>query len=504
MIAPVAPTLILDVVAAAFGRLLRQRGVAASPAEVIEVRRVLELIGARDRGVLRAALRASTAKYAHEQRGFDAAFDALFAETHGTTTDEGERRPSNAQVAGGLPDQLEVGADQDTGKYAEYNERAADVGEMFDTPEADKGFNPHKDDDDFSMVSADNELSVDTEGNVGRRGVTYTLDLERSGSQAAGELATSTAGVVAGTISWDDPASIMAWFDSYDPRKMYGDNVDPGPMSETQLDRLAAAVEAFVQALGEVAGGQCDPPEDFAPTATPDRHAEIERATHEVLRRMRGKPKPRPRERGAGPLDMRRTVRASLRTDGIPFHLVTRTPVPDRVRLLILADVSLSVRPITAFTLRLAQSMHRRAHRCTVLGFVDSPVDVTTTLLASSGDGALAAVLADARLDLEASSDYGRTFDELLERHGDVLDKRTAVIVVGDGRCNGQPPGVESLQGIRDRVHRLAWITPEDRRYWAQASCSMTEYETVCDHVVVARDGAQLTAQAAQLGHALS
>lgn len=51
---------------------------------------------------------------------------------------------------------------------------------------------------------------------------------------------------------------------------------------------------------------------------------------------------------------MRRTVRSSLRTDGIPFHLVVKAPRPDRVRLLLIADVSLSVRPITAFTLRLA------------------------------------------------------------------------------------------------------------------------------------------------------
>ena len=38
---------------------------------------------------------------------------------------------------------------------------------------------------------------------------------------------------------------------------------------------------------------------------------------------------------------------------------------------------------------------------------------MTDTLLASSGDGALAAVLAHPGLDLEASSDYGRVLTEL-------------------------------------------------------------------------------------------
>lgn len=200
---------------------------------------------------------------------------------------------------------------------------------------------------------------------------------------------------------------------------------------------------------------------------------------------------------------MRRTVRSSLRTDGIPFHLVVKAPRPDRVRLLLITDVSLSVRPITAFTLRLAQAMHRRADRCEVLAFVDRPVDVTDTLLASSGDGALAAVLAHPGLDLEASSDYGRVLTELLDEHGNTLNSRTSVIIVGDGRCNGLPPQVDKLEEVRRKVHRLAWITPEPQRYWNQASCAMPEYSEICDEVVVARDAAQLMAKAAELGHAL-
>lgn len=57
---------------------------------------------------------------------------------------------------------LGIDEDQEVGRYAEYNERAAEVGDYFDTPEAEKGFNPHKDDDDVSMTSSDAELSVDT------------------------------------------------------------------------------------------------------------------------------------------------------------------------------------------------------------------------------------------------------------------------------------------------------------------------------------------------------
>lgn len=409
------PSFVLDVVSAVFGRLLRAAAVAASPAEVIEVRRVLAMVGASDRSALRACLRAVCAKYSHEQAGFDRAFDALFCPVREPRRTE--RVESRAEVAAALPTALGIDEDQETGRYAEYNDRAAEVGDYFDTPDAEKGFNPHKDDDDVSMTSSDAELSVDTGSETGRRGVSYTVDVDRASSAVVGDLSTSVAGGVVGSLSWDDPASILAWLDAYDPSKAYADASGDGPLTQAQLNRLVEAVEAFVQALSAAALAESAPEAPDGESAAGTSHNNIELACHEVLRRMRGPSRPRPRERSRGGLDMRRTVRSSLRTDGIPFHLMVKAPRPERVRLLLIADVSLSVRPITAFVLRLVQAMHRRADRCEVLAFVDRPVDVTDTLLASSGDEALAAVLAHPGLDLEASSDYGRVLTELLDKH---------------------------------------------------------------------------------------
>jgi uncharacterized protein with von Willebrand factor type A (vWA) domain len=494
----------LDLVAAVFGGLLRRAGVAASPAEIIEVRRVLGLLGARDHDALRAALRATCAKYGREQHGFDRAFDTLFGSVAAVdVSDSLAAGPSRAHSGSGLPDQLDLATDDDSvGRYAEYNERAAEVGEHFDTPDADKGFNPHKDDDDISVSGADNELSVSAEADEGRRGVRYTLEIDRAGTTEVGELADSVGPVVAGTLCFDDPDSILAWLDGYDPDRTYGGEAGEEPLTADQLARLTQAVEDFVATLAHRAGLVAEP--ETGPGTDGAPAADVDLACHEVLRRMRGAPRPRPRERGRGRLDMRRTTRASLRTDGVPFRLVTRTPLPDRVRLLVIADVSLSVRPVTAFTLRLAQAMHRRAQRCQVLAFVDRPVDVTEVLLRAGADGALAAVLADPHLDLEASSNYGQVFDELLTGHAGALDARTAVLIVGDGRSGGLAPKADQLRVLRRRVHRLAWVTPEPQRYWRQATCAMPDYAEICDDVIVARDADQLAAHAGRLAHALS
>lgn len=495
----------LDLIAALFGGLLRRAGVAASPAEVIEVRRVLGLIGARDLDTLRSALRATCVKYAHENHGFDAAFDALFDPAP----------PAPAEAAGieqwnpnaeGLPTSLAVEEDPDeAGRYAGYDERFAEVGDELDLPDAEGGFNPHRDDDDVSLTGAQHELSVSAEADQGRRGVTYTVEVDRASTTTVGALSDGSGAVAVGTLNWDDPQSILAWLDAYDPSRVYGADADDlGPLTEAQLQRLSEAIESFVEALAARGGLTAEAPQVAGGDREQDPHAQVELACHEILRRMRGAPRPRPREHGSGGLDMRRTVRASLRTEGVPFRLITRTPTPDRVRLLILADVSLSVRPITAFSLRLAQAMHRRAHRCQVLAFVDRPVDVTEVLLRGGGDGALARVLADENIDLEASSDYGRVLDEMLSSQAGTLDKRTAVLIVGDGRSNGLAPKADQLAALRRRVHRLAWITPEPSRYWGQATCAMDEYADICDRVITASGPDQLLAHAGELGHALS
>ncbi|MGC5027833.1 MadC family VWA domain-containing protein [Tsukamurella sp. DT100] len=489
---------LLDVVAAAFGTRLRAHGVGASPAEVIEVRRVLALYGARDRARLGAGLRATCVKYAHEDAGFDAAFAELFAAArHGV--DAPDAAPAHAALTGGLPEDLVLDPDAEVGRYADYNERAAEVGDLVvDTPEADEGFNPHKDDDDFSVTAAaDAELAVSAEDG-GRRGVSYTLDVARAGTAEVGALSDGAAMAASGTLRWDDPAAILAWLDRYDPSRVYADAGPEQELTQATADRLAAALSAFVEALA--AAGQTSPGPPGEVESRP--HAELELAVHEVLRRMRGAPRERVRYHGHGRLDLRATARTAQRTDGVPFRLATRVPRPDRLRLLILADVSLSVRPVTAFVLRLAQSLRRRTARCEVYGFVDRPVDVTEALLPGAGDDALARVLADPEIDLEASSDYARVFAELLTAPAG-LTRRTSVLIVGDGRSGGLPDGAEHLAELRRRVHRLAWITPEPERYWAQATCAMPVYREHCDAVVTARDADQLIARAAELGNAL-
>lgn len=499
---------VLAVLSAAFVQVLRSQGVATSPAEAIEVRRVLAMVGAEDLAVLRPALRAVTVKYDYERAGFERSFDVFFGlipTALATGDEDAEQRGKRGPDAQSLPTDLALDDDDRSSSYADYNPNTPDIGDMIDAEEEERGFNPHRDDDDVSLGGSDSDLSVSSDDDKGRRGMSYTVDLQRAGSAVAKELTSAQNAEAHGSIDWDDPEAIISWLAAYDPNSVYTDGPDGelDELSEAQLGRLVEAIAEFVSALAqEVEGRGSRPgPDDDRSMFDP---ADMQRACHELLHRMHGAPRRVPREHARGPLDVRHTVRRSMRSDGVPFHLVVRKQVPDRVRLLVVADVSLSVRSVTAFVLRLAQTLHSMAFRCHVLAYVDSPVDVTDVLMRTSGDGALAAVLAAPGLDLDATSDYGRVMAELNGEHADLVDKKTAVLFVGDGRCNGLPSGDEELRRLSRRAHRVGWITPEPRRYWNQASCAMPVYSEIVDHVVVARDAGELLDRAGELGHALS
>lgn len=497
---------VLDGLAVAFGHTLRAHGLPASPAEVIEIRRVMDIVGAADLDRLRTGLRCASVKYSHEQPMFERAFATYFG--LGRPEETAADRPKVRTVVNDLPD--DVAWDEDftgAGRMIGADEHTEEIGDlMIDDPDAAErtGESSHREDDDFSVSSGTEELQVATESDNVSSGATYTIDVDHAAAADVGELVASTARVQGGALSLADAASLLRALGAGDGRTAYEQD---GPCDQVaglgaeRREALEEALARFVDALSErIETVAADP----AGTAVEHRdQADLDRACHRLVQRMRGAPRRVPRLADTGRLDMRATMRAAIATDGIPVDLWRRRTVPGPVRLLVIVDVSLSVRPVAGFILRLAQTLHRFGDRCEVMAFVDDPVLVTPALRAADTDHALAAVLAADGLDLAATSDYGRTWAAVLDRFGDLLSRRTSVLVVGDGRSNAFDPRVDLFAEIARRAYRVAWLTPEPSRYWNQTGCALGDYAEHCAGVVSARDGEEILTRCDELGAAL-
>ena len=90
-------------------------------------------------------------------------------------------------------------------------------------------------------------------------------------------------------------------------------------------------------------------------------------------------------------------------------------------------------------------------------------------------------ILKDPRINYNARTDYGLTFQEFRDRHLQELDKKTTLIVMGDGRSNYLNPREPVLELLRERCRRLIWLNPEQERFWGTGDSEMLRYRHYCN-----------------------
>ena len=239
-----------------------------------------------------------------------------------------------------------------------------------------------------------------------------------------------------------------------------------------------------------------------AETIDENERAELEESLRRLLRSLRGAPRPRRKAAARGVVDGARTMRANMRYDGIPFRPVTVSKVEDRPRLLVLCDVSLSVRAAARFTLHLVHSLQSVASQVRTFVFVDDCVEITDLFAEHRIEEALSLVMsglpAGGLVDVDGDSDYGSAFASFLENHGSAVTRRTTLVVLGDGRGNGNDPRIPAFEELTRRARETVWLTPEPKYSWPLGRCDLPHYAEYCDRVQVVRNlhGLDLAAEA--------
>jgi uncharacterized protein len=171
-------------------------------------------------------------------------------------------------------------------------------------------------------------------------------------------------------------------------------------------------------------------------------------------RRYRGAPRGRR-------FDLRRTVRASLRTQGEPFRRAWRNRRSKRRPLVLLLDVSGSMSSYSRALLQFGYAAVRAGQRVEVFAFGTRLTRLTRALRRSEPDAALRQVSASV-LDWEGGTRIGGSLKELLDRYGQQAWMRGAVVVLcSDGLERGDPLLLAAQMARLGRVaHRLVWVNP--------------------------------------------
>ncbi|MFE0702362.1 VWA domain-containing protein [Streptomyces sp. NPDC058872] len=231
-----------------------------------------------------------------------------------------------------------------------------------------------------------------------------------------------------------------------------------------------------------------------AVAATPDRVDfllagraqldELRRTVRPLARKLATRLAARRRRAARGTIDLRRTLRGSLSTGGVPVHPVLRRRRPRRPELVLLCDVSGSVAGFAQFTMLLVQALQEQFGRVRVFAFVNRVDEVTDLVSRSAADpaGLGDLVLAEARLTgWHGQSDYGAALGEFAERYAKVVGPRTVVFVLGDARTNGSDPNPAALRSIADRARRVHWLNPEQPSLWGTGDSAAPVYAALVE-----------------------
>lgn len=176
----------------------------------------------------------------------------------------------------------------------------------------------------------------------------------------------------------------------------------------------------------------------------------------------------RPARRGSR-LDLRASMRQSLRDGGEPLRLRFRARKPDPGRIVVLCDVSGSMEPYSRVLLRFVHALERRLpRRVEAFAFSTSYLRLAPFLRTADVDHAFRRAVA-AAADWGGGTRIGECLERWLREYGEVLGgRRTTVLVLSDGLDMGEPERLrEALRRLRRRCGRLLWLNPlaGDPRY---------------------------------------
>ena len=470
--------------------VLRREGFALSTAQAIDAVRAVSAVGLADRWAVREALAAVVVQRSAERPRYDAVFDGFFASDAGD--DPGARPPRPNHAHGNDPRARSL--------WDRLSARGFDEGELAalrvlldsfahgeeEGPEALGVLLGRGAELDRWLARSGLDAEIDAHSEA-RLGFLVQRQRARVGSAPARRALDALRGLLAGALGARGEGLAAA-------------------LAE-ELDETEAFVRAHVRRTYERRAAEHDRARAERRLATTPFAAlrdeeieEVRRAVRRFADGLRGGARIRARHRARrGRIDTARTWRGALATGGVPLRLARRRRVRDRPRIVLLCDVSESVRAAACFLLEFTYAVQELFARARSFLFVSELEEATSLFAREPVRVAVARAWSGEVVRAGENSNYGRALRAFEARYAREVDRRTTVVILGDGRTNYLDPAADVLDRLRDRARAVVWLCPEPRGLWGQGDSVMAEYAKRATAVHVVRSAADLELAARSL-----
>ncbi len=207
----------------------------------------------------------------------------------------------------------------------------------------------------------------------------------------------------------------------------------------------------------------------------------------------------RERSKKRGQLNPRVTLRKNLASGGVPMVPYFKNRRPQRPDVVVLCDVSASVRNTSRLMLLFTWSLQSLFSKVRSFIFVSELGEVTSHFKNRQPEDALEAALSGDIISLSANSNYGRAFSSFARHSMGAINRKTTVFVIGDGRNNLNAAHVWALEEIKRKAKRVVWICTEPKANWGFGDSEMNNYQRAVSQVVTVLNLADLEKIAPQL-----
>ncbi|MBF6065820.1 VWA domain-containing protein [Nocardia terpenica] len=228
--------------------------------------------------------------------------------------------------------------------------------------------------------------------------------------------------------------------------------------------------------------------------------AELRRGSQRLARVLASRLAARRRRARRGEIDLRKTLRKSMSTGGVPITLAARKPRPGRPDLVLLCDISGSVAGFSSFTMLLVNSLREQFSRVRIFAFVDR-VDEVTHLFdqVTPLDQVTRRIFTETKVvGFEGHSDYGAALQGFAENFADAVTSRTSLLILGDARTNYRDPALDTLHELVTVAKHAYWLNPEAEKMWGTGDSAATRYARIIE-MHECRSARQLTAVVSRL-----
>ena len=219
---------------------------------------------------------------------------------------------------------------------------------------------------------------------------------------------------------------------------------------------------------------------------------EMREAIDKLVRKLKNIVSRRYSVRNKGNLDVKKTLRASAKYNGVPLDIKYRRKTKRKSLIVTLCDVSGSVWAAARFMLNLLYSLQDCFEKVNSFVFIDHLSEVTSIFEEHEINEAIRLVLETSDVHYDAPTDYGETLRNFKKDYMDLLTKKTTLIIVGDGRSNYMNPEDAILGQMRERCRRVIWLNPEQENLWGTGDSEIRSYMHHCHEVRQCRNVNQL------------